>query len=82
MAFTKNDEWWASLTIAQKERIATKAKNKNNPAGTPVTQVLYPACSAWWNTLDDERKSWLHDHCMDRHGYLLPEWSEGQSFSY
>lgn len=80
--YTKNDEWWSSITIAQKERIATKAKSKSQPAGTPITPVIYPECSAWWNTLDEEHKTWIHDHCMDKHGYLLPEWQEGMTLSY
>ncbi|MBQ9340289.1 MAG: hypothetical protein IJS13_08170 [Paludibacteraceae bacterium] len=80
--FTAHDEWWAALPIAQKERIATKAKSKNLPAGTPVTPVTYPACTEWWNSLDNERKTWIHDHCIDRHGYLLPDWQEGMTLSY
>lgn len=79
---SKNDEWWAGLTIAQKERIATKARSKSQPAGTPVVPVLYPMCSTWWNSLDEEHKTWLHDHCSDRHGYILTEWTEGWTLSY
>ena len=77
---TLND-WWASLTIAQKERIATKAASKAAPE-EPVRRVEYPACSAWWNTLDEEHKQLIHDHCTDKHGYLLQEWTEGHTHSY
>ncbi|MCQ2146444.1 MAG: hypothetical protein MJZ16_02905 [Bacteroidales bacterium] len=46
------DIWWSSLTVAQKERIATKG-NKS--------ETLYPACTAWWNSLPKERKEIIHD---------------------
>ena len=80
--YTSHDEWWAALPITRKERIATKAKSKSLAAGSSVTPVLYPACTSWWNSLDDERKAWIHDHCIDRHGDLLPEWQEGVTLSY
>ena len=35
------DQWWAGLTIAQKERIASKAASKRS--GNPE-QILYPEC--------------------------------------
>ena len=38
------DQWWAGLTIAQKERIASKAASKRS--GNPE-QVLYPECTRW-----------------------------------
>ncbi|MCF0182571.1 MAG: hypothetical protein HUK11_10050 [Muribaculaceae bacterium] len=64
--------WWAGLTIAQKERIATKANAK---------PVQYPACSTWWEQQSQERKVAIHDHCTDKHGYLLKEWQEGNMYS-
>lgn len=75
---SKNDEWWAGLTIAQKERIARKA------ASLVEVQIetSYPACSRWWMTLPEEQKSEIHDHCTDRHGYLLADFKEGKTLSY
>lgn len=66
---SKNDEWWAGLTIGQKERIARKAASET---GMP-TDPLYPACSRWWMTLSEEQKAANRDHCTDRHGYLLAD---------
>ena len=66
----RNDKleiWWASLTIAQKERIDEE-------------MVRYPACSRWWNSLDEESRQKIHDHCVDRHGYLLQEWNEADPY--
>lgn len=76
---TLND-WWASLTIAQKERIATKACNADNQES--FKRVFYPACTVWWNSLDADQQTAIHDHCTDKHGYLLKEWNEGMSLSY
>ena len=73
------DKWWSSLTITQKERIATKAARK---AGDESADIHYPACSAWWNAIDDERRQWIYTHCTDTHGLLLPIWNEGKSMSY
>lgn len=73
------DAWWCGLTCSQKERIASKIASKQN--GAP-TVVVYPECSEWWNALDAEKKEFIHDHCTDKHGYLLEEWSEGSSYSY
>ena len=73
--------WWSSLTIAQKERIARKGLSKANP-DAPVNEdeVRYPACSRWWNSLPDEQKETIHDHCVDRHGYLLLEGKEADPY--
>ena len=82
---TKFDEWWANLTVAQKERIATKAATKAAQKENPdakVVPVLYPACSAWWVKQDLETQERIYKHCTDAHGYLLSEWQEGRSMSY
>ena len=73
------NNWWCGLTRGQKERIASKATTKRS--GTP-TVVVYPECTEWWNSIELDVKQWLHDHCTDKHGYLLEEWSEGKSYSY
>lgn len=75
----KLDNWWSSLTITQKERIATKAARK---AGDENANVTYPACSVWWMSIDEERKQMIHDHCTNDHGLLLPEYQEGNIMSY
>ena len=73
--------WWASLTIAQKERIARKGLAKASPKKEVDEELVrYPACSRWWNTLDEERKRAIHDHCVDRHGLLLPEWDNANPY--
>ena len=73
--------WWSSLTIAQKERIARKGLAKAHPdAQVNEDEVRYPACSRWWNSLPDEQKETIHDHCVDRHGYLLLEWKEADPY--
>ncbi len=73
------DRWWASLPIAHKERIAGKAQKKVFGTVDP-SKVEYPACSVWWNSLTEDHKQRIHDHCVDRHGYLLPEWNEGTPY--
>lgn len=75
---SKNDEWWAGLTIAQKERIARKAASET---GVQM-ETSYPACSRWWMTLPEEQKTAIRDHCTDRHGYLLADVKEGKTLSY
>jgi len=74
------DKWWSSLTTTEKERIATKAARKAGNPDAPV--VHYPACTAWWITVDETRKASIYEHCTDAHGLLLPEWKEGKSMSY
>ena len=73
--------WWASLTIAQKERIARKglAKASSNKEGDEEL-VRYPACSRWWNTLNEADKQKIHDHCVSHHGYLLQDWNEADPY--
>ena len=73
--------WWASLPISQKERIARKALTKATP-GTEVPEAdyQYPACTRWWESLDPAQKQKIHDHCVDHHGYLRPEWNEDDPY--
>ena len=73
--------WWASLTIAQKERVARKGQSKASPDGNVnEDEGRYPACTRWWNSLDGERKAAIHEHCVDRHGYLLQEWNDAKPY--
>ena len=67
------DDWWASLTVAQKERIASKITKR---------EVHYPECTAVWMELSNERKNGVHDHCVDAHGHIMTEWTEGDTYSY
>ena len=80
----RNDDleiWWASLTIAQKERIARKGQMKAAPDGkVDDALVRYPACTRWWNALEDPVKLKIHDHCVDRHGYFLQEWNDADPY--
>lgn len=71
--------WWSSLTIAQKERIATKAAKKE---GNENADIRYPECSKWWISISEEQRQWIYDHCTDKHGMLLTKWKEGKSMSY
>lgn len=75
---TKNDEWWASLTIAQKEHIAVKIVKNTNAEG----DTHYPGCSALWISLEESLKQSIHDHCTDAHGMITDDWQEGKSLSY
>jgi len=73
--------WWSSLAIAQKERIARKAQKKASPDGKVDEELVrYPACTRWWNAQTPETKSWVHDHCVDKHGYLVHEWNEADPY--
>jgi hypothetical protein len=75
------ETWWASLTIAQKERIARKGQAKTTPGGKVDEELVrYPACTRWWNSLDEPLKEKVHDHCVDRHGYLLMEWRDADPY--
>ena len=81
MKKTELDIWWASLTIAQKERIARKGLSKTAPDGNVDEELVrYPGCSRWWNSLNVERQTVIHDHCVDRHGYLLQEWNDAKPY--
>ena len=81
MRNTELEIWWASLTIAQKERIARKGQSKTAPGGEVDEELVrYPACTRWWNSLDKPLKEKVHDHCVDRHGYLLMEWRDADPY--
>ena len=81
MQLSELEIWWSSLSISQKERIARKAARKASPDGTvDEAQVRYPACTAWWNNLPEDRKQMIHDHCEGHHGYLLEEWNEADPY--
>ena len=67
------DEWWASLVVTQKERIASKIAKR---------EVHYPECTTVWMSIDAERKQRIHDHCTDEHGLVKPLWNEGDTYSY
>ena len=79
-----NDEldiWWTSLSIGQKERIAKKGLSKASPDGkADMDQVRYPACTRWWNSLPDEQRKFVHDHCVGHHGYLQKEWDDANPY--
>ena len=47
------DTWWVSLTVGQKERIASKANKKT---------TLYPECTKWWMKQESDRKQTIHEH--------------------
>ena len=73
--------WWSSLTIAQKERIARKGLTKASPDGKVDEELVrYPACTRWWNSLEEERQQTIHDHCVDAHDYLLQEWNDAKPY--
>ena len=73
--------WWSSLPVHQKERIARKGMSKTSPDGrVDEDKVRYPACTVWWNELEQEKQIFIHDHCVDRHGLVLPEWNEGNPY--
>ena len=73
--------WWSSLAISQKERIARKGLKKASPNGhIDEEQVRYPACTVWWNALPEEQQQKIHDHCTNRHGYILPDWNDADPY--
>ena len=75
------DIWWSTLAISEKERIARKAQSKASADGqVDDSQVLYPACTRWWETLDEAAKAKIHEHCVDRHGLLMTEWNNADPY--
>lgn len=73
--------WWSSLSVPQKERIARKGLSKTAPDGIiDESLVLYPACTGWWNSLDEAAQVKIHDHCVGRHGYLLKDWDDANPY--
>ena len=79
MAHTDPDTWWTSLTVVEKERIATKLARRNNREAEPV---LYPACTTVWMQTPAEVKQKVYDHCTADHGLIMGEWTEGFTMSY
>ncbi len=81
MANNELELWWASLSVAQKERIARKGLTKA-AGGQPVDEALvrYPACTVWWENLDEARKDSIHNHCVDRHAYLMKDWDDANPY--
>lgn len=71
MNYTLN-EWWASLTVAEKQRIASKVAGR---------EVVYPECTVVWNSLEEEKQRWIHDHCTAAHGLEIKEWTVDENFS-
>ena len=69
------ENWWASLPVSEKERIARKGLKKADP-NADEAQALYPACTVWWNALDEGRKVFIYRHCVQVHGDELREWKE------
>lgn len=66
--------WWSSLPISEKERIALKGIRK--AGGADESQAQYPACTAWWNGLEADRKLFIYKHCVAAHGDEMREWRE------
>ena len=81
MANNELELWWSSLTVTQKERVAMKGISKAE-GGRKVeeAEVSYPACTTWWNSLEQDQRQRIHDHCVDRHGYLLKEWNDADPY--
>lgn len=48
-----NNEWWSSLTLEEKERLASIIKG---------SAVYYPECTAVWNALGRKRQDEVRRH--------------------
>lgn len=79
MELNKLDLWWSTLTVKEKERIATKIARIDNPDAPEQT---YPSCSYLWQKMSAETKQKVHDHCHDDHGLVMEKWTEGRPMSY
>lgn len=79
MAQKELDFWWSTLTVREKERIATKIARVKNPEA-PVQN--YPGCTDVWQNCPEEIKQKIHDHCNDIHGLVIEDWNEGSPQSY
>lgn len=66
------NEWWASLTVVEKERIASKVAGR---------KVVYPECTTLWNSLGEDKQRKIHDHCTDAHGLVMQDWTVDETFS-
>lgn len=78
IGMTDLELWWSSLPIAEKERIARKALKKGGINDESL--VVYPACTSWWNSLEEERKLKIYTHCVARHGDELRPWDEANPY--
>ena len=73
--------WWSSLPVTEKERIARKGLTKASPDGqVDEADVLYPACTRWWNALEQSRKEKIYTHCVHGHGLQLQEWNDADPY--
>lgn len=70
--------WWTSLPISEKERIARKAQSKSGKVDD--ADVIYPACTRWWNGLDESHKLKIYNHCVSKHGDELREWDNANPY--
>ena len=78
MSNTELEIWWASLPVKEKERIAKKGQAKAGLTESALWQ--YPACSAWWNGLDVEKKNKIKAHCEAAHGDFVREWDDANPY--
>ena len=78
MALAEYEIWWASLPIAEKERIAAKAIKKVGIDDESL--ALYPACTRWWESLPSDRRIWIKKHCEAAHGDILKDWDEANPY--
>ena len=67
--------WWSSLPVTEKERIALRGLKKTDPKADE-SLAHYPACTAWWNALEKDRKDFIYNHCVVAHGDELREWKD------
>ena len=78
MAYSDLDNWWASLPVHEKERIARKALTK---AGIDDESLAcYPACTRWWEALAEDRKLWIKQHCEAAHGDVQKAWDDANPY--
>lgn len=68
MAAVDLEKWWSGLKVTEKERVASKIAKRT---------VYYPECTAVWNEVPAVKKLSIYEHCVDKHGYLIKEWFEG-----
>lgn len=65
------DDWWSSLKVTEKERIASKIAKR---------PVNYPECTTIWAELPEDRKTTVFEHCTDKHGLILKDWFDGTPY--
>jgi len=74
------DDWWSSLKIEEKERIATKYQSVK--IGKTHPTIKYPNCTKLWGLLRLDEKEYIHNHCVQSHGLVTPDFKEGFEMSY